>query len=436
MSPKATALLSVFLCFVFVASEPELRNGWRGTCDTEKATQIATMEEELAAVKAAMKEAHQRIAQLNMQQAARTRISDLVSKTQEGLGAVSETTRRHVSRKRQAPEVCQPLRERVRLVNGSSGTEGRLEIFVNNQWTTVYSTGLTGREASLVCGALGLGGGQASAIGNGEFGSGSGPSWFNNVACKGDETHVLQCSSSSKLGTNACAHTSDAGAICSNWLHYPVRLVGGSGPWEGRVEVKAFGQWGSISSSGWGTEDAKVVCRELGYDGAAVALSEGNYGAGTGPVWLSDVQCAGTEQHVLQCYTKSPLGARNYNHSSDAGVLCVGSDDATTSSLAVRLANGSVASEGRVEIRVGGVWGTVCDDSWDVLDAQVVCRQLGYNSSAVTAQPGGTFGEGQGPVHMDEVNCGGNEAHLAQCAFPGFGTSKCSHTEDAGVSCE
>nr|KAG5686145.1 hypothetical protein BaRGS_024759 [Batillaria attramentaria] len=271
------------------------------------------MEEELAAVKAAMREAHQRIAQLNMQQAARTRISDL---------------------------------ERVRLVNGSSGTEGRLEIFVNNQWTTVYSTGLTGREASLVCGALGLGGenaavvptavfgegdgtllfpescrksagiistvrlvggagpyegrveinlagqwstvcdsgwdtkdaqvicrmlgysgGQASAIGNGEFGSGSGPSWFNNVACKGDETHVLQCSSSSKLGTNACAHTSDAGAICSNWLHYPVRLVGGSGPWEGRVEVKAFGQWGSISSSGWGTEDAKVVCRELGYDG-------------------------------------------------------------------------------------------------------------------------------------------------------------------------
>ena len=47
--------------------------------------------------------------------------------------------------------------------------------------------------------------------------------------------------------------------------HGDVRLVDGNSPNEGRVEICIDNQWGTVTSHGWSSNDAKVVCRQLGY---------------------------------------------------------------------------------------------------------------------------------------------------------------------------
>ena len=44
----------------------------------------------------------------------------------------------------------------------------------------------------------------------------------------------------------------------------------------------------------------------------------------------------------------------------------------------IRLVDGIIENEGRVEICVNGVWGTICDQGWDKTDAHIACKQLGH----------------------------------------------------------
>lgn len=104
------------------------------------------------------------------------------------------------------------------------------------------------------------------------------------------------------------------------------------------------------------------------------------------------------------------------------------------SAFEVRLKDGSSSSEGRVEVSVNGVWGTVCDDYWSIEDANVVCNMLGL-PQATTATKGESFGSGPGPIWLDDVKCIGNESSLMFCKRADLGVKDCAHLEDSGVVC-
>ena len=100
-----------------------------------------------------------------------------------------------------------------------------------------------------------------------------------------------------------------------------MRLVGGTTPNNGRVEVYRNGYWGTICSKGWDIPDASVVCRMLGYLGAWTADCCTEYRGGTGPVWLSELSCTGREKSLSEC-GHSDWGVNNCDHSKDAEVIC------------------------------------------------------------------------------------------------------------------
>lgn len=107
----------------------------------------------------------------------------------------------------------------------------------------------------------------------------------------------------------------------------------------------------------------------------------------------------------------------------------------------MRLTDGGIPNFGRVEIFHEGTWGTVCDDNWDIKDAAVVCRMLGFKyawtaiSFGVSVAEQGVELYGTGPIWLDDVICNGNESSLSECSHNGWLVHNCDHLEDAGVLC-
>ncbi|XP_041475697.1 deleted in malignant brain tumors 1 protein-like [Lytechinus variegatus] len=175
--------------------------------------------------------------------------------------------------------------------------------------------------------------------------------------------------------------------------------------------------------------DARIVCRMLGYDGALEAgrLARSSHGSGS----ILFVDCSGSEESLVGCYDVSD--ATTYcEHKWDAGAICY--SGANPNTFQVRLVGGSNHAEGRVEVMHNGSWGTICDDWWDLRDVTVVCKMLGFDG-ALEAPRSARFGQGSGHILLNYVNCEGTEDNLADCAHPGIGRYSCSHLRDAGAIC-
>ena len=173
------------------------------------------------------------------------------------------------------------------------------------------------------------------------------------------------------------------------------------------MEICLNGVWGSVCDDYWDSMDAAVVCRQLGYNGCkynlkivAKLLSLASIPLRTHPVvyngslfyHLDNLHCNGSELFLSDCIHNG-VGVHDcWERLEEAGVIYnskfhvpqfIIENDIIShrecNETGVRLVGGQTPDDGRVEICFDGVWGSVCDDYWDVREATVVCRQLGYN---------------------------------------------------------
>ncbi|ELU00189.1 hypothetical protein CAPTEDRAFT_87486, partial [Capitella teleta] len=99
-----------------------------------------------------------------------------------------------------------------------------------------------------------------------------------------------------------------------------IRLIDGQSKSQGRLEVFYSGQWGTVCDDGFGSEEALVTCRSLGYTGGVV-ITKSKYSSGSGQIWLDQVTCDGDEDSLVQCDHRD-WGSHDCSHNEDVGVAC------------------------------------------------------------------------------------------------------------------
>ncbi|KAI4900607.1 hypothetical protein NFI96_032246, partial [Prochilodus magdalenae] len=360
---------------------------------------------------------------------------------------------------------------RVRL---SEECEGKVEVYFRQDWRRVLLDSWSESVASVVCRQLGCG-----SVLNFSSSSPSSPEHSHMCVtefnCTGSEAYLGICSSAQVVN---CSSSEQLSVTCSgkfNSGHSSIRLVGSGGDCAGRLEVFHSGSWGTVCDDLWDIEDAQVVCRKLQCGFALSAPVPAQFGPGTGPIWLNEVECEGNETSLWNCRFQL-CGEDECGHMEDVGVVCSeytelrltegcegnlevfyngswgnvclnGMTEETASvvcrelncgrsgnHLPLRLSGGNRSCSGGLEVYHNAKWGSVCDDQWDIRDAQVVCRQLGCGP-ALSADGSSVFGAGSGPVWLNRVKCRGNEIHLWDCPHSLRNHTDCSHSQHAGVTC-
>ncbi|XP_026110264.1 antigen WC1.1-like [Carassius auratus] len=288
----------------------------------------------------------------------------------------------------------------VRLVGGISPCAGRVEVLHDGQWGTVCDDNWDMTDAE-VCRELDCGA-PVQVLGAAAFGKGDAKIWKQEIQCRGDESHIELCSTSSSSHKH-CSHGNAVGLICTGYTD--LRLENGPDICCGRVERQYFSKWGTVCDACWDMRAASVLCRQLNCGIAVSVVGSDWFGEGSGeiPLWLFMMVWRG-------CLERDSRGS-------------------------IRLVGSGGDCAGRLEVFHSGSWGTVCDDSWDIKDAHVVCRQLQCGVALSNQQVPAWFGPGSGPIWLDEVECEGNETSLWSCSSLGWGKHDCIHKEDVGVMC-
>ncbi|KAG5854179.1 hypothetical protein ANANG_G00034920, partial [Anguilla anguilla] len=162
--------------------------------------------------------------------------------------------------------------------------------------------------------------------------------------------------------------------------------------------------------------EAGVLCSELACGDAVDAPERDHTGPGSEKIWMGVVYCLGSESTLKECILAAWI-ERYVRYAWVAGVVCSGN---------VRLVGGADLCSGRVEVHHGSSWGTVCDADFDQQDAEVVCRELGCGALK-ELRGAAAFGQGEGQVWAEEIQCTGNESQIYFCPTAPSQNQSCSH---------
>ena len=238
------------------------------------------------------------------------------------------------------------------------------------------------------------------------------------IKISGNESSLEFCPSPG-WGRENCDHSEDAGVRCAGPDHSRDCLPEcGRGFYVNPVD-------GSCGKCSYRCQDCAVTpyncsscpagqfLNKTGNMSSCVKIcDEGTFGDSASgactPCVTACLDCFNKKDNCTSCKAGSFLENNQCTKSCSTGLYIISGVNN------VRLAGANSSSEGRVEILHEGVWGTVCDDSWDLLDAHVVCRQLKMGK-ATEARGGSKYGQGSGKIWMDDVQCKGTERKLQYC---------------------
>ncbi|XP_060575151.1 deleted in malignant brain tumors 1 protein-like [Ruditapes philippinarum] len=259
--------------------------------------------------------------------------------------------------------------------------------------------------------------------------------------------------------------------------------------YEGRVELFYNGSWGTICSRFFSEFEARVVCRQLGIRNEvdvakSVAVMDGRYGQGVDIAIIDDIRCLGNELSVLQCQLAFCINVP-CTHSTDVGVICHPPSTVTyrppttipwftpvrgtvapvtpvqtiqpqtppiiitgkytynygicaNAGRLVRLVQDTsvvCCDSGVVQIFINNQWVGVCDDFWERVDAQVICRYLCYEpSQSLAGSENFNIDYILEPMMVTNMTCTGSEASPFNCRYS-VRQNSCGRNEMAMVSC-
>ncbi|XP_047242486.1 scavenger receptor cysteine-rich type 1 protein M130-like [Girardinichthys multiradiatus] len=299
----------------------------------------------------------------------------------------------------------------VRLVHGSNHCSGRLEVKLNELWSSVCDEGFNQQDAEVVCREIGCG--PASVIKRIHYGKVDAPIWKKEVHCSGNESSLLNCERS-WLRKSTCP--SDSKAVELTCSDPEVRLVGGTGRCAGYIEIKKFGQWRAADDKDeicdWTLKQADVICQRL--DCGMSVSRRLSLHSPKQSFFQIDFSCTQT----LEC-----MKLESFYSIFRVEITC---------SDSIRLVNSSNQCSGRLELKMNQLWSTVCEKDFDKQDAEVVCREIGCGPPVILQ--GALFGGEEAPLKRRAFQCEGNESSLLDCRGSGSATT-CSPENVVGLTC-